>query len=600
MHNNSKIYGYILGLLSVSLLLNLAQPFPLKAQQQIMGPSTHMTDIKSLFANPALVSSQRPRFGTGIQAYHIGLVDGSGIPLTQGFATVSTPTVFGKNMGAGLNIQYFNSPIYRRTHFGLAASTRIFRYISLGGQVSGMNISYNRDNFDLVDPNDPVFMNGTGKTVLNSTAGLFSQPFEFLGLALGVRNLNEPNISLIGSDVKEPREFFGGLSLKQGLFRGSFELIKGRNNLDGMLHLEIHSARGNYVRAGGNHKLDQGFLEGQVHVSGPLSLNYQYTLPISSVLGPSLGSHMFSLLFEFRRVSKLPASVSPPRNRAAFERPLYPLNLEGRVFITSEDDYLRIFEKHITRHIDPGVSDQALANVSLYDMGVFDSSFVDGQISYPTEQIVPVPSQIQFQNLISSEYTKFIQDIGRGEHKGVSVISEQKHMMRAAGLHNRIQREGQNHSDRVMVETPIFNSRSDSLLFRTPAQRNRLATYEELTLLEPKTLRLSLYTSELIATVLSWKLIITNQDDEIIKAFNGSGEIPSDLNWDWMNDHGEIITPGVYTYQLSWNAADGVTHLSNQRKLFVQKTQRKITLQITDDPDKMPTQPDQIRILIKH
>ncbi|MEX0773937.1 MAG: hypothetical protein WD038_12260 [Balneolales bacterium] len=571
---------------------------PLRAQQQIMGPSTHLTDIKSLLANPALISFQQPRFSTGIQAYHMGLINESGSPLNQGFATISTPDIW-NSIGAGLNAQHFSSPIYRRSNFSLAASARLFRYVSIGGQISALNISYNSDNFEL-EVRDPVFEEGHGKTTLNSSIGLFAQPAYFLGLSAGIRNLNEPNISLIGDDVREPREFFAGFALVQGVFRSSFEIIKGRDDLDGMFFLEAFSSTtGDYVRAGSNYYFDQASIEGQLHVAGPLSVNYQYTLPLSTVLGPSRGSHMFSLIYKFGRNPKLPKRVSPPNTRITFEQPDILTVPKSRVYLSSESDTLKVYEKKISREIGPGVTDHALANVSLYDLDTLDSNFSSEDQSHPTEQVSPVPAQIEFLDSISPEYDRFLQNIDNEPGRRISIVSEPSHIRRAIGLHNRILRDGKTPADAVNVETPAFRSASDSLLYRTPVQRDQLVSTEETTTLQPKELKFNLYASHQTIAARNWRLTVRNSQDELVRTFTGTGDIPAKLKWDWLDESDQIIEPGIYTCQFSWLNKEGIYQLSNQRSLYVQKIQRNVTIHVTTDQPRVPEQSDQIRILIK-
>lgn len=573
---------------------------PVNAQQQIMGTSTHPHDIKSLFANPALISFQQPRFGTGIKAYHAGLTDAAGSPLTQGFATLSTPFIFGDHLGAGVNIQYFNSPIFKRANFSLATSVRLFRYVSIGGQITGLNITYNSENFELEDRYDPVFQEGLGKTTLNSSIGLYSQPANYLSLSLGIRSLNEPNISLIGSDVKEPREYYAGLSLVHGAYRSSFEIIRGRHDLDGMFYFEAFSGTGDYVRAGSNYYLDQGIAEGQLHITGPLSVNYQFTLPFSTLLGPSRGSHMFSLIFEFNRVSRIPDRVTPPRSRMTLEQPEIIPDVKRRVYISPENDTLKIFQKEINREIDPGMSDEILANVSLYDLSEPDSSFLTEYTGYPAEQYISVPDQVESGELISREYNRFLQNIGRGNLGVISVITDTSHIMRAAGLRSRILHEARMSEEDVPLGVLRFESDEDSLMYYTPVQRDQIPPFEQITITEPQELKLNLYSSTRTTPARSWRLAIKDSEEVLVRTLSGSGDIPSELTWDWLDESGNIIAPGIYFCRLYWETEGGSTQTSGERALYVQMIHRNVTIRVTDNPAMIPVHPDRIRILIKN
>ncbi|MEX0780871.1 MAG: hypothetical protein WD037_14110 [Balneolales bacterium] len=556
-----------------------------------------MTDITTLLANPALISFQRPRFGTGVKAHHLGLITNSGSALTQGYATISTPDLW-KSLGAGFNMQHFNSPIYRQSNFSIAASARLFRYVAIGGQLTAFNISYNRDNFRLDETDDPVFRQGYGKTTMNSSIGLFTQPTEYLGFSLGVRNLNEPNISLKGDDVKEPRTFYAGFSFVQGAFRSLFEIIKEKQDLEGMIFLEAFSGTGDYVRAGSNHHLDKIITEGQLRIAGPLSVNYQYTLPLSSMLGPSLGSHMFSLIYDFGGSPKLPRKVSPPRSRVTFEKPNLSANVESRVFLSSRTDTLTVYEKKITREVDDGVSDQALANVSMYDLGAMDSSFVTEDQNYPAEQVMLSSNDQEFRELLSAEYNRFIQSIGQDTGEDISLISDTTQLKRAMGIRNRILDESRATGDAINIETPSFDSARDSLMYNTPVRRDQIISSEEITILDPEELEFQLNTTSQAVPARNWELTIKNQD-VVVKTIAGTGNIPAVVKWDWLDHSGNVIQPGIYVCRIHWQREDGSLRLSNQYALYVQKIQRNITILVTGDQNKMPDDYDQIRLLIK-
>ncbi|MEX2640095.1 MAG: hypothetical protein WD266_05390 [Balneolales bacterium] len=559
------------------------------AQQPITGPSTHLEDVKSWFANPALISFQRPSFGTGIKAYHLGLTGGAGTSLTQGFASISAPFVFGRTWGGGLNIQYFNSPVFRQTDFSAALSARIFGFVSVGGQVTGLNIAYNHDNFELDQTGDPVFQEGYGKMAISSSVGMYAQPADFIGFSFGMRNLNEPNLSLVGDDVKEPRELFAGLALVQGVFRSSFEIIRGRYDTEGMFFLEAFSGTGNYVRAGSNHRFDQGSLEGQLHIAGPLTVNYQYTLPLSSTLiGPSNGSHMFSVIFNFNRLSRLPDPVSPPVNTITFDRPLVSANLESRVYLSTSADSLTIYEKNISRVIDPRVSDEALANVSLHDVGE--------DAAYPTKPAGPVSGRIEFEDLISAEYNSFIQSMGGDRTKGITIIADTADIRRARALHDHIAGEIQ---APVEVETTAFATGGDAQLYGTPLSRQQLPVDEKTILLEPEELTINLSAPVGEDSAGSWMMTIRDRQDRPVRTFAGTGQIPPVLSWDWRNEAGDIIEPGRYTCQLFRENTGGLSGTSNRQTLYVKKIERTITIHVTGDRGMLPADPDRIQILIK-
>ena len=123
-----------------------------------------LDDAKSMLRNPATISFHRPQIALGVKAHHLGISGQSGVPLREGFFAGSTPFLIADRVGFGGTVQYFNTPIFRKQAFGTSVTARLFRFLSVGARVSALNLSYNRSEFVGVEPGDPVFEGGTGKT----------------------------------------------------------------------------------------------------------------------------------------------------------------------------------------------------------------------------------------------------------------------------------------------------------------------------------------------------------------------------------------------------------------------------------------------------
>ena len=82
--------------------------------------------------------------------------------------------------------------------------------------------------------------------------------------------------------------------------------------------------------------------------------------------------------------------------------------------------------------------------------------------------------------------------------------------------------------------------------------------------------------------------------------FAGSGQLPDELAWDWLDDTGTVIAPGVYQYRLYWTDQQGERHASNRRKVYVQKFLRKVTVRVTRDIEPLQQDADRIELRIQH
>jgi len=590
-----------LSIVTVFFLISI--PGLVSAQQPILGPSTSIYDPKSIFANPSLLSFQRTKLAVGVKGYHMGFLDQSGIPLKQGYLTVSSPFLFLDRIGAGASVQYFDSDIFSRSFYSANVAARLFRFISVGASLSAYHISYDESEFDLVHPDDPVFAGGTSRTTLNTTFGVYAQPFEFISFALGIRNVNEPSLSLIGDAVYLDREFFAGATYTHGPFKGTLEIMNQPHGLDARMYVELFSSHGNFVRTGSHIGFDNVHIEGQMHISGPFSVNYNYELPTSGILGQSGGSHMLSLIIEFDRLPRLPDRVRPPTYQLSFEEPTIDPVIEPRIYASSNIEYLKYYEKQLIREIDDNIPDESLETLSEYDLGAIDSVFSQVQYPYEMEQLSPVPSEIEFTTTISPHYQRILDEIGllpRVEPiHPISIVTDEDNVMKAFGIHN-ILRDTEPTPGDIHVGTPRFESVEDSIRYHTRIDRSTIVPFEEMILLDPDETSIRLYPVYVNPTVRQWTLIIENNENYPVKRFSGTGTIPDALTWDWHDDANTLIEPGIYSYYMRWEDADGTIRESDRRQIYVQKFLRKITIQVTQDREKLPDQLDRINLIIKN
>src|SRR5690606_11041013 len=129
--------------------------------------------------------------------------------------------------------------------------------------------------------------------------------------------------------------------------------------------------------------------EGQLHVGGPLSVNYAYDLP-TNLLGTSSGSHRFTVVYEFGRVPEVVERdlPTPLVLESRYDDP--QVDLKPHVWVAATERRLQVLEQSIVREVRPDVPEAALAGLTLADVGVLDSS-----ITLEQRQIYrgnPIPS----------------------------------------------------------------------------------------------------------------------------------------------------------------------------------------------------------------
>ncbi len=586
----------------ILIILMLASGSTVHAQEGISGPATGSLDSKGIFANPSLISFQRPHVSIGVKSHQAGFSDDSESGFRQGYFVASLPAIYGSRFGAGVHARYFNSPVLTRSQLSASVSAQLFHRVSLGFTASLLHLGYNRDNFsDDFDFGDPVFQNGYSRNAFNSTTGIYARPTSGLELAVGARNLNKPDISLSGDGVSEPLELFGAASYSYSYFKGTVELVNGRYGLDTRVHTELFSTRGYYARIGTNTTFDRGYLEAQMHVYGGASVNYQFELPFNDLVSETNGSHMFSLVYEFNRVPPLPERRTAGVVIPEVKRTRTVAELPSAVVLTSTTDHLEYKEVNLTRRIDERtITDEDLSHLSAYDVGNLESSQDYYRMPYRGRhpETAPLPATIEPEQVITDHYRQtlnFIRDYIINRSNEMELVIEDGTQIRAAGLRNRFRNES---GRELPISVTYRADEIDSARYATPVSRDLLRD-QQVIVLTPETARIRpIKAGEVTAN--GWILRIYSGNGDIVAEVSEESDFPEIIEWNWRLDDGSIIDPGLYTYSVHWMNETGSWQETGRRYLYVQKITRNITIDITRDLEKIQSDPDRIELILKN
>lgn len=576
------------------LLLSLSAGRVASAQQLMLGPSMSLEDAAGQFANPAILSFQRAKLAMGAKAYHLGLGSAGGAPLRQGYVLLSSPFFFSNRFGVGAQAQYFDSPIYSRISVGASLSARILGYLSAGVRLETLSLSYNQSEFVGFDPADPVFADGYGKTVLNASIGLFAQPMPNLRLSAGVRNLFRPDLSLAGDGIRQNMEPFVGVGYGIGPAHALVEIYDTFNGIETRFGVEAVSTAGSFIRFSSTSQFEAPRLEGQLYIGGPLSVQYGYELPLGELGPASNGSHTFSVIFDFGRSPALPTPVVLPT--FFYESGISNLTpqLAPKVYISASTDYVRFYEQQIERTVDRDVPQAALQQLTAEDLVVLDSTFASGASTLNPNQPLSTNDSVVLQGSYSPLYEASIRALGQSvasdDAMQVKVVGSDNKAMKAAGIRNRLVQEEAVPASRISV------LRADP----GAAGPRSIVPSESRVIYEPSQAVLYINRAYVQEVVQRWELVIVNADDEPVKVFSGNNALPDQLAWNWTDENGELIAPGIYRYRLRWVEENGRLHESNERKLYVQKLLRKITIQVTRDVEALRREADAVEIRIQH
>jgi hypothetical protein len=585
--------------LILTALFLLVATSSVRSQALIRGIATDLLDPRSLFANPALASFQRPMLSAGVKVYYLGLLANQSTPFKQGFFSIAGPHVFGE-FGVGITGQYFQSPMLNRAVLGLQLSRRLFRVLSLGVSASAYALSYDAASFDLVDEDDPVFRGGTQKLTLTTSAGLLFIPVENFSLALGGRHLNQPDLSLLGDGVRQPILPFAAVSFSVGPLRATVAAEKFPDRLETRAFVEAFETGGNFFRLGGG--LNGVAAAAQMRLAGPLAINYSYELPVNQMRGATSGSHLITLIFDFDRLSSLPDRVLPPAQIFHVDPPGRLPPPTPRILVWVTDPEVEVYEKRIIRRIDPEIERESLLKLTSYDIGVLDSTFVQSVPPFEPEPVEVVTAPQPMGRLLSSSYRQTLRRIRelfteRPELR-VELLTRDGAVYRAAQLKAELASGEEEDDERLIVARARFVDPADSLRFFSRVLPTSLLPEERLVFAKPEETTIEFLPVYLQGGISSWRLEIRNKEGQVVRLFSGGSVLPQRLRWDWRTDSGEVIGPGTYRCLLTWTDERGERRQSEEMRFYVRKFLRTIHVEITKDPTRLDPEVKDINIYL--
>jgi hypothetical protein len=270
---------------------------PLRAQITVSVNPANVQDGRVLLTNPAAAAIAEGRAYVGLKLIYPGFIPNNAFALKSSFFNLSIPQVGQYDFAAGLQGRYFTTPIFQEGRFGALVARHFAERVAIGLDLSLHFKSYNRDNFDLVDPDDPVFRHGTSAVAFDPSIGVYAQLHEKLTLAGSLSHLTQPDVALGNAGLKLPFESLIGLSFAQNFFRLDAGVHLWEEKMYPTFGAEVFAAHTGRFRLG--YGLDNLLFEGQLTVFNNAGLFYSFNLPTSDIGLVSAGSHEAGFVYTF-------------------------------------------------------------------------------------------------------------------------------------------------------------------------------------------------------------------------------------------------------------------------------------------------------------
>lgn len=326
--------------------------FPLlHAQITVSVNPANVQDARVLLTNPAAASMTEARAYVGLKLIYPGIIPSNTFALKASFFNFSIPNIGQYDFAAGLHGGYFSTPLFQEGRFGAIVARNFTERVAIGLDLSLLFKSYNRENFDLVDPDDPVFRNGTSTVVLDPGIGVYAQLHDKLALAASLSHLTQPDVALGSAELKLPFESLIGLSFVHDFFRLDAGAHLWQAQMYPTIGAEVFSTRSGRFRLG--YGLDNLLFEGQLTLFSNAALFYSFNLPTTDIGLVSAGSHEAGFVYTF---SPRPRS-EPERETTEFS---LHSNLEQQIIDFNQPAQFRIAlapRQQMTSRVRLGIRD---------------------------------------------------------------------------------------------------------------------------------------------------------------------------------------------------------------------------------------------------
>lgn len=265
--------------------------------QSVRGQAANPDDPRALFISPATAGlAPAAQVITGYEMYY------SGLGLHSGFAAVSVPNQTLGNFS--LTGQYFASNIYRAGNYTIGYSRSLVdQRLSFGLELGVNSISFNSENFQLEDLNDPVFRHGVSKSIFDMGVSLAAHPVEPVFFGMSLKHLNRPNISLIGDNIRMPLKFQAGLMLRSVIGNPSLDFLSSDRIANVHLGFERWLMDHRLLLRANYYQYNLGATIGFIVPMSQylLRIEYEYRHPLTAISEISGASHLFIMAFGFSK-----------------------------------------------------------------------------------------------------------------------------------------------------------------------------------------------------------------------------------------------------------------------------------------------------------
>jgi len=528
--------------IAASLFL-VFSPQGASAQRQVLLHPADGSDLWLSSLNPAAMSFQHSRFVVGTEILHAAFVPERAFGLNEHRLQLALPYWLPLDLAFSFEVRSFNALIYSELEADLLLSKKIFAQLALGLKLGVEGRSFDRSQFTLVDPNDPVLQgNSLRRNTPNLGLGLYWNKGAFAAGA-SVQHLYRPNLAF-ATEALQPRFIALGLAYNLGLFAPSVTWNDNGNQQLFGLSLTANISKLAAVRLG-YERSGPVRLETQFHFHRDGKLAYGVNVPSGAIGAASNGTHALAYEHTLGREPEIGApllSLSTNRMNVMIERhkriaeagvPLETLS----ALPSMAEEYIDSREQLGNLIVLPLVETEGPALKSLSQNAAF--MLQEYALRNVALRVAPGASDEAraFERMLQQEMNGSKVRVLVGYQKPQAAVSLDEF-----------------HSGRTVVvaQAPVLSHEKVVIDIVVPSQRR---------------------------LVQEWRLDLLAPNAAPVKRFHGTGTLPVALEWDWRNDAGQLVPAGQYRCALALKSAAGKKYTATA-EVEITVTRREVTLRL--------------------
>lgn len=557
----------------------------------------NLYDWRAGMVNPSIGVFQTGAVEMGVKLFHLGFADNDAAVFQAAYLLLNLPRRLPEQLGLGLQVQSFRAGLFQESEFKLSLSRRLQPNLSLGIGLALRHFGYDRSQFDLVDPDDPVFAGGTSRWQPDLGLGLTYMPLTPLVLTLSASHINRPAVTLTGNAVTLDMEVRLGVSINLGGYAAHsntrFEEEKATH-----AYLQLQDEAVGLLQLGVENR--SAWMKSRLNLPGPFRFGYGFSYPLNSLSGTSWGNHETFLVYEFDSRRQAAPVILPEERWEPFDPEMAHIDVVPQYYAAAGSEVINIFEKQLVRMLDDDLDSSRIARLSAFDVGVLDSTLDEPVFPYELEPLAPADSQAVGGKNYAPEYRESLQRLrGTLAANGpeVVLITPKTQRKRAAGLREYL-REPSGDSLNVALAQPHYLSREDSLRFARPVNLPDLPASERLVIIQPQSVAFSVLPVLPERLAPEWELVVEDKSGKTVFRYNGNAAEDREVVWDWRDTAGQIIEPGLYRYYVGWKDQRGEARRSSIRTLYARKLKRNVRILITRTYRSPDGQVDKVGIIL--